>query len=198
MCEQGYVDYFAVLELEPECKPGEVRKNYKKMMKDLVIKISKVAQGEGLTDNTRDHYLLDMARLNTAFYILRDNERRERYVADRQRLIALEEEWREAIEQKRDTTETLRRAYDSAVRHFLTTYMEELMLEAGRDAECVEASRWDPAHERHASRVLRHFRQRQYHEIHERLPYYLVTKPQIDWDERARTVSAILAEKGGA
>jgi len=198
MSEQGYVDYFAVLELEQECKPGEVRKNYKKMMKDLVIKISKVAQGEGLTDATRDRYLLDMARLNTAFYILRDNERRERYVADRQRLIALEEEWREAIEQKRDTTETLRRAYDSAVRHFLTTYMEELMLEAGRDAECVEASRWDPAHERHASRVLRHFRQRQYHEIHERLPYYLVTKPQIDWDERARTVSAILAEKGGA
>jgi hypothetical protein len=71
--------------------------------------------------------------------------------------------------------------------------MEELVLEAGRDPECVEASHWDPAHERHASSVLRHHRQRLYHQIHERLPYYDITRPEIDWEERARTASAMLA-----
>lgn len=197
MSEQGYVDYFEMLGLGHDCKPGEVRKNYKKLMKDLVIAISKAAQSE-MTDAKRDQFLLDMARLNTAFYILRDNERREKYEADRERVIQLEDEWREAIEQKRESAEPLRRAYDAAVRHYLTTYMEELILQAGRDQECVEASNWDLAHERHASRVLRHYRQRQYHEIQERLPFFQVTTPQIDWEERARTVSALLSEKGAA
>ncbi|MBI2431393.1 MAG: J domain-containing protein [Candidatus Hydrogenedentes bacterium] len=192
MSEQGYINYFEVLDLPVDCKPGEVRKNYKKLMKDLVIEIAKAAH-EGMTDDKRDKYLLDMARLNTAFYILRDNDRRERYVQDRDKVIALEDQWRASVNEQRDDQESLRRAYDAAVRHFLATYMEEYMLEAGRDAECVEASRWDLAHERHASRVLRHYRQRLYNEIHERLPYFQITPPAIDWSERSRTISAILA-----
>ena len=192
MSEQGYINYFEIIDVPLDCKPGQVRNNYKQMMKDLVIEIAKAAR-DGMTDDKRDRYLLEMARLNTAFYILRDNDRRERYLDDRTKLIALEEEWRVAVEQNLDTQENLRRAYDAAVRHFLSTYMEEDMLEAGRDSECVEASRWDLAHERHASRVLRHYRQRLYNEIHERLPYYQVTKPQVDWEERARTVAAMLS-----
>jgi hypothetical protein len=195
MSEQGYIDYFEVLDLSHECKPGEVRKQYKNLMKDLVIEIARAAK-EGMTDEKRDRYLLAMAKLNTAFYILRDNERRQRYVEDRERVISLEDQWREAVEAGQENQEGLRRAYDAAVRHFLATYMEEYMLEAGRDAECVEASRWDAAHERHASGILRHYRQRQYHEIHERLPYYLITKPDIAWPERAQAVASVLTGKG--
>jgi len=189
MSEQGYVDYFEILGLPEDCKPGEVRKHYKKMMKDLVIEISRVE----ITEDRRDKYLLDMARLNAAFYILRDNARRARYMEDRKRVIQLEADWRDAA---RDpvASDGLRRRFDSALRHFLSTYMEELMLQAGRDKECVEASNWDLAHERHAGRVLRHYRQRLYHEIHGRLPFYDVSEPKIDWAERARTAASILAE----
>ena len=67
-------------------------------------------------------------------------------------------------------------------------------LEAGHDKACVEASNWDAAHERHASRILRHCRQGHYQRILERLPYWEVTPPQIDWDERKRTIAAILAK----
>ena len=70
------------------------------------------------------------------------------------------------------------------------------MLEAGRDRDCVETSHWDPYHERHASRVLRHYRQRLYHEVRERLPYHEVSKPEVDWDERARTVAVLLDGEG--
>jgi len=192
MTEQGYIDYFQVLDLPHDCKPGEVRKTYKAKMKDLVIEIARTAK-EGMTNDKRDRYLLEMAKLNTAYFILRDNERRERYEQDRARVIALEEQWRIAVQEQSQEQEPLRRAFDAAVRHFLSTYMEESMLEAGRDPECVEASNWDPAHERHASGVLRHFRQRLYHEIHERLPFYLVTRPQIDWAERSTTVANILS-----
>lgn len=190
--EKSYVDYFAALGLTDECKPGEVRKNYKKMMRDLVVEIHQTR----LSGDRRDMYLLQMAQMNAAFYILRDNERRERYVEDRKQVIASEEEWRHAAAQgvEPGKAELMRRAFDNALRHFLSTYMEELMLEAGRDAECVEASGWDPYHERHASRVLRHHRQRLYQEIHERLPYYDVTPPRIDWDERRRMAAAIIAE----
>lgn len=194
MSEQGYIDYFEVLDLPHECKPGEVRKTYKTKMKDLVIEIAKTAK-EGMTDDKRDRYLLEMAKLNTAFFLLRDSERRARYEKDREQVISLEAQWREAVEAGSPEQEPLRRAFDASVRHFLATYMEESMLEAGRDAECVEASHWDAAHERHASGILRHYRQRLYHEIHERLPYYIITKPEIDWSERAETVAGILAGK---
>lgn len=189
MSEQGYVNYFEILGLPEDCKPGEVRKNYRKQMKDLVMEIARVE----ITEEKRDTYLLDMARLNAAYFILRDNKNRERYVEDRQNVIRLEEEWREAANQDEDTAEPLRRAFDGAVKHFLARYMEELMLEAGRDPECVEESHWDAAHERHAGRVLRHYRQQLYQEIHERLPYHQITEPKIDWEERKRFARAVLS-----
>lgn len=191
MSDSGYINYFELLGIGPEAKPGEVRNSYKKLMKGLVGDIAHTQ----ITPERRDRFLLNMAQLNAAFYILRDKERRARYEADRARVIEAEAKWREADAQGGNTEET-RRNYDSALKHFLSTYMEELILEAGRDPECVEASHWDPSHERHAGRVLRHYRQRQYNEIHERLPFYDITKPVIDWDERARTVAALAELKG--
>lgn len=191
MSDNGYVNYFEILGLSDDCKPGDVRKNYKKMMKDLVIEIHSTE----ITPDRRDKYLLAMALQNAAYYILRDNDRRSLYEHARQQVIALEEEWRQATEDNADNADQLRRQFDRALRDFLSVYLEELMLEAGRDKECVESSNWDPYHERHASRVLRQYRQRLYHEIHERLPYYDVTKPCIDWNERARTIASILSEK---
>ena len=189
MSAEGYIDYYKMLDLDASANPGEVRKSYKRLIKDLLIEISQQVQ---LTEDGRNQYLLRMAQLNAAFYILRDEARRERYIADRARAIALEEEWGQAVEAKTENAEPLRRQYDGALRHYLSTYMEELMLEAGRDAECVEASHWDANHERHAGRVLRQFRQRLYHQIHERLPFYDITRPEIDWSERARTAAALL------
>lgn len=191
MSEEGYIDYFAVLELTDAANPGEVRKNYKKLMKNLVMDIAR----EQITQAKRDRYLLTMAQLNAAFYILRDNDRREAYVADRKRVIDLEQQWHAAVEKGEDA-EQLRRKYDGALRHFLSTYLEEYMLQAGRDKDCVEASNWDLNHERHASKILREHRQRLYQVIHERLPYHDVTKPSIDWDERGRLVSDMLTAKG--
>ena len=75
-------------------------------------------------------------------------------------------------------------------------YVEEMMLTAGHDKECVEHSHWDEAHERHAFRILRHYRQGLYQKILERLPFAEVTRPDIDWDERRRTVLGILAGEG--
>ncbi len=192
MPQQGYIDYFSVLDLEPNCKPGEVRKNYRKKMKHLLIEIGRAE----LTPERRDAYLLDLARHNAAYYILRDNDRRQRYMADREEVIRLEDAWRALDGREGPELDQARRAYDGALRHFLSTYLEELMLEAGRDPECVEASHWDLAHERHAGRILRHHRQRLYHDIHQRLPYALVTKPEVDWDERKRFAAAIVAWKG--
>lgn len=186
MNDQSYVNYFEMLDVAEDAKPGEVRNAYKKHMKDLMLTI----QSTELNEAKRDRFLLDIARLNAAYFILRDNERRAKYVADRQRVMALEEEWRQHSADGQ--SEELRKRFDAALRHFLSTYMEELMLQAGRDAECVEASNWSPGHERHASRVVRHFRQQLYHEIHERLPYYDVTKPEIDWNERAKAAAGLL------
>lgn len=191
MVAEGYIDYFAVLEIAPDANPGEVRKSYKKLMKELVIEISEAQ----LTEERRNLYLLKMAQMNAAFYILRDEARRTRYVEDRNSAMALEQEWSAAVEGKTDEAEPLRRKYDAVLKHFLSTYMEEMVLEAGRDHECVEMSHWDANHERHASRVLRQHRQRLYHRIHERLPFYDITRPAIDWDERARTVASVLAER---
>jgi len=189
MSAEGYIDYYKMLDLDASANPGEVRKSYKRLIKDLLIEISQTQ----LSEDKFNLFLLRMAQLNAAFYILRDEARRERYIADRARAIALEEEWGKAVEAKAENAEPLRRQYDGALRHYLSAYMEELMLEAGRDPECVEASHWDANHERHAGRVLRQFRQRLYHQIHERLPFYDITRPEIDWDERARTAASLLA-----
>ena len=190
MTDEGYVNYFEILGLQDTAKPGEVRKNYKQMMKDLVMEIARVE----ITEDRRARYLLDMAKLNAAFYILRDNETRETYWTSRQELIALEAEWAEAAQGGGANSDLLRRSYDGRLRHFLSRYVEEAMLEAGRDKECVEASNWDSAHERHASRILRHYRHNLYQVILKRLPYSEVTPPEIDWDERGRTVSRLLGE----
>jgi curved DNA-binding protein CbpA len=193
MDDHGYIDYFAVLDSTSEAKPGEIRKNYKKKMKDLVMEIARVA----ITEERRDRYLLELAKLNAAFYILRENERREQYVQDREHVMDLEKKWAEAVKAgQTGGVEDMRRYFDGALRDFLSKYMEELMLEAGRDKECIEASNWDAAHERHAGRVLRHFRHQCYQVIQERLPFYTVTEPKVDWDERARTVAGIIAGKG--
>lgn len=190
--DRGYVDYFAVLGVDADAKPGEIRNHYKKRMKDLLMDISQA----NVTGERRDKFLLDMARYNAAFFILRDADLRQRYVEDRERVMALEAEWAAAVEAGAAESDRLRRAFDAALRHFLSAYLEERVLEAGRDAECVEASHWDLAHERHATRILRHFRQRLYHEIQERLPFYEITTPVVDWDERAGAVARLIA--GGA
>ncbi|MBI4558129.1 MAG: hypothetical protein HY706_11155 [Candidatus Hydrogenedentes bacterium] len=188
---QGYVNYFEILDLDETAKPGEVRKNYRKKMKDLVFEISQAQ----ITEERRAHYLLEMAKLNAAFCLLRDTASREAYWNERRYLIELEEMWREAAARSGNAVESdaLRREFDSKVRSFLAKYVEELMLDAGRDKECVEASNWDEAHERHASRILRYYRHRLYQQILERLPYYEVTPPRIDWEERQRTIGRILA-----
>lgn len=190
MNDRGYVNYFEILDLPHDCKPGEVRKLYKKKMKNLLLDISRSDLGQ----DKRNRFLLEMAQLNAAFYTLRDSERREKYWADRSEVIELEEAWRQATEEKNEVeAERLRRRYDAALRDFLSTYLEEYMLVAGRDPECVEASNWDLAHERHAGPILRHYRQRLHQEILERLPFYAVTPPQVDWEERKQTVANILA-----
>jgi len=188
MSEQGYIDYFAILSLGPEAKPGEVRKQYKKKMKNLVMEI---AQAE-ITEEKRRQYLRQVAELNAAFYILRDNDRRAAYTEARDRVIQLEQQWREAVENGSPEADDLRRQFDGALRDFLSTYMEELVLEAGRDKECVEASHWDRSHERHAERLLREHRQRLYQQIHQRLPYAEITKPEVTWDTRTRLVDEVL------
>lgn len=193
MTDNGYINYFEVLELTDECKPGDVRNSYKRLMKKLLQEIGRTQ----ITDSRRDAFLLDIARHNAAFYILRDNDLRERYVADRAAVISLEEAWHSAVQEAPDTVDAHRRKFDAALRHFLSRYMEELMLEAGRDRECVEQSHWSRAHERHASRVLRHYRQRLYHEIHERLPYYDITEPKFDWEERKSVVKSTLTQGAG-
>ena len=190
MSDQGYINYFDVLGVSDTCKAGEVRNSYKKATKQLLMEIGRTT----ITGSRRDTFLLEIAKLNAAYYILRDNARRQQYIEDRARIISLEEQWHEAAAANSEEVDSLRRAYDGTLRQFLSKYMEELMLEAGRDRECVEASRWSRAHERHASRVLRHFRQRLFNEIHERLPYYEITPPEIDWDERAKWVASVLAD----
>jgi hypothetical protein len=189
--DKGYINYFALLGLDETAKPGEVRKNYKQRMKELVMEIARVE----ITDERRSHYMLEVATLNAAFYLLRDLETRDAYWTLRNEVIAFEQQWREAADSNSGDIDTARRTYDSKLRLFLSRYGEEAMLEAGRDKECVEASNWDAAHERHASRILRHYRQSLYQQILERLPYYEVTTPRIDWEERKRTVASILAGK---
>ncbi len=187
----GYVDYFEVLGLEPGAKPGEVRKEYRRRMKDLVAEIARVE----ITPERRGRYLLEIAKLNAALCVLRDQDERDRYWETRQNLMALEEEYRQADASGSQETDLLRRRYDAQLRDFLSKYVEEAMLLAGRDKEAVEASHWDSAHERHASRLLREYRHMLFQEILERLPYAEVTRPEVDWNERSRAVAALLAGK---
>jgi len=189
MSEDGYVNYFEILALDESAKAGDVRKNYKKMMKDLIMEIARVE----ITGERRDRYLLEMAKLNAAVYVLRDNEMRESYWRQRAEVIQLESQWREAAQNGEPAADVLRRSFDSKLRHFLSRYVEEAMLEAGRDKEAVEASNWDAAHERHASRILRHYRHNLYQQILDRLPYWEITTPHIDWAEREKAVAGMLA-----
>ena len=193
MTEDGYINYYAALGLQEGANAGEVRRTFKRTMKKLV---SEIAQVE-ITEERRAHYLLEMAKLNAALFVLRDKERREQYETARRDLIALEQRWNEAADDP-EASDALRRQFDGDCREFLSKYVEETMLKAGRDKECVEASHWDPAHERHAFRILRHYRHSLYHDILERLPYSEITPPQIDWEERAEVVKAIIAEEGVA
>lgn len=188
--ESGYIDYFSILEVEPGSKPAEVIKNYRKKAKRLVIEISEAE----MTEEKRNRYLLQLAQLNAAYYILRDRTRSAQYERSLEEVIRLETEWRERAGDPA-SSDQLRRRFDQALRNFLAVYMEEAQLEAGRDPECVEYTGWDAAHERHASRVLRHYRQQRYHEIQERLPYFEVTAPMVDWDERRAVVSRLLEEQ---
>ncbi|HOT49653.1 MAG TPA: hypothetical protein PLI07_01645, partial [Candidatus Hydrogenedentes bacterium] len=85
MVDDGYVNYFQILKIAPDAKPGEVRNAYKQLMKDLVMEIARVE----ITGERRDRYLLEMAKLNASFYILRENDMRDAYWAARTELIAL-------------------------------------------------------------------------------------------------------------
>lgn len=193
MTEDGYVNYYEILGLQAGANAGEVRRTYKRTMKKLVSEIGQVE----ITEERRAHYLLEMAKLNAALFILRDKERREQYETSRAEVIELERRWNEAVDDPQ-ASDDFRRKFDGRCREFLSKYVEETMLAAGRDKECVEASFWDPAHERHAFRILRHYRHSLYHDILERLPYSEVTPPELDWAERAATVSGMIAEEGAA
>jgi len=190
MPDEGYVNFFEILGLDETAKAGPVRKQYKRLMKELVMEIGRVE----ITEERRARYLLDMAKLNAAFFVLRGNETRDAYWSEREEVMALEQQWREAAERDVDSADAVRRAFDVKCRDFLSKYLEEVMLTAGRDKDCVEASHWNAAHERHASRILRQFRHSAYRQILERLPFSEVTAPEIDWDERVQTAAAILAE----
>ena len=192
MSEAGYVNYFEILDLQENANPGEVRNSYKRRMKKLV---GEIARAE-ITEERRAHFLLEMAQMNAALYILRDRETRDQYVEDRSELIALEKKWVDIADRDPEASDALRREFDGKVRYFLSKYVEEATTEAGRDKECVEQSRWDPAHERHASRILRHYRHRLNQDILERLPFYEVTRPDIDWAERSSFVKELIS--GGA
>jgi len=189
--DNGYVNYFEILNLDETAKPGEVRNAYKRNMKDLVHEIAQVE----ITEERRTYYLLEIAKLNASLFVLRDTELRDAYWNERKRLIALEQEWSDAVAKGGQDTDALRREFDSGIRNFLAKYLEEAMLDAGRDKDCVESSNWNAAHERHAYRILRHYRQSLYQKILERLPYYEVTPPTINWDERRTAVASALATR---
>lgn len=190
MSDAGYINYFEILGVTENANPGEVRKNYKRRMKELVSEIAR----EEITDDRRAHYLLEMAQLNAAVHVLRDKDKRAAYWDERSELIALEEEWCGLGDGDPEASDRLRRRFDGGVRSFLSKYIEEATLEAGQDKEVRESSHWNDAHARHATRILRHYRQRLYQDILERLPYYEVTRPVIDWEERRATIGGLIEE----
>ncbi len=194
MSEAGYINYFEILGLGADANPGEVRNTYRKKIKAL-----RDAAGAATTEDRRAQFILDMAKLNAAAFILRDLPKREAYWQERQALIELEQRWREQAAANADpeANDALRREFDSRARYFLSKYVEETMLEAGQDKDVAEGSGWNIFYARYALKLLRHYRHLLYHEILERLPFHTVTTPAIDWDERRRTVSALLEPAAG-
>lgn len=188
--DAGYINYFEILDLPLDAKPGDARRQYKKLMKDLVVEIAEVE----ITPERRSRYLLEMAKLNAALLVIRETVVKDAYWQERTELIELEEQWRQADAAKSAEMDPLRRQFDAKIRHFLARYIEEMMLDAGRDKEVIEACNWDAAHEQHAFRILRRYRQGLYQQILERLPFFEVTKPIVDWNERAKSAANLLAE----
>ena len=186
--EAGYINYFETLGLPNGANPGEVRNTYKKLMKQLVQQIAKVE----VTPERRNRFIMQMATMNAAVFVLKDKERRDAYWAERQTLIDLEAEWCALDESETDRHNDLRGQFDNEVRSFLSKYVQEMAQNAGMDNEVVEASHWDVAHARHATQLLRQYRHHLYNDILERLPYHEVTKPNIDWSERQLTVAKLL------
>lgn len=186
----GYIDFYAILGLDAETNPGAIRNTYKKLMKQLLVDISKSQQ----TGERIDHFILEMAKLNAAVYVLRDKETRETYDSERASLIALEQEWCALPESDRESHDKIRRQFDARVRAFLSKYVEESVLAAALDKEVVETSHWNPAYTRHATRLLRKYRHGLLHDIFERLPFHEVTTPNIDWSERETAAQRLLAE----
>jgi curved DNA-binding protein CbpA len=189
MPESGYINYYELLGLTNGAKPGEARNAYKKRIKSLIADFT----AEEQTRDRVNAFVLEMAQLNAAVYVLRDNTRREAYWAERTELIALEEEWVAMGDISSPESDALRRDFDTKIRAFLSKYVEEMTLEAGTDKHVVEASQWGEGHARHATRLLRLLRHNLYHQILERLPYHQVTRPQIDWTERQSTVAELIA-----
>lgn len=185
----GYIDYCEILGVNEHAKPGEIRKQYRLRIRALVEHIQK----SQITEGNRAQFLLEMAKLNAAVLTLRDKESKERYLAERTALIELEGEYCAAEAEGPVILENMRQKYEGAMKSFLTKYAEEMLLAAGQDKECVEASGWDAAHERHASRILRQYRHRLQQQILERLPYAEITRPVIDWDERKAFVHRVVA-----
>ena len=187
----GYINFFEILGLDEDAKPGEVRKVYRRRRKEPVGELARVE----ITQQRRARYLLEMAQLNAALLVLRESDTRAAYWSERQALIDLEQKWRDAAAEANDEADALRRQFDGRLQTFLSKYCEEWMLAAGQDKECVENSHWDAAHTRHASRILRFYRNDLYQKILERLPYAEITPPTIDWAEREQFVRSTLDER---
>lgn len=184
----GYINYFDTLGLADNANPGEVRNAYKRMMKKLIQDIANTE----ITPEKRSSFILDMARLNAACFVLKDKDKREAYWLERDALIAMEAEWCAVSDADTKEHERIRTKFDSRVRSFLSKYVEEMTLTAGQDKEILEASNWNEAHARYATSLLRYYRHHLYNDILERLPFYEVTKPKVDWDERRSTVAELL------
>ena len=194
MNEAGYINYYEILGLRDNANPGEVRSTYRTKMKALVQEIKRST----ITDDRRAQFILEMAKLNGAVIVLRDSARREAYWREREDLVQLEQRWCEAANRDPDPekTDALRREFDGRIRSFLSKYVEETMLEAAQDKDVAEASGWNVYYSRYALNLLRHYRHLLYHDILERLPYHVVTRPEIDWDDRARFVERVIAGSG--
>ncbi len=191
MSEAGYINYFEILGLRENANPGEVRNTYRTKMKALVQEIKRST----ITEDRRAQFILEMAKLNAAAIVLRDNARREAYWTERRELIDLEKRWCDAAERDPDPekSDALRREFDGRIRSFLSKYVEETMFEAAQDKEVAETSGWNAYYSRYALNLLRHYRHLLYHDILERLPYHAVTRPEIEWSERAAFVNTALA-----